>query len=79
VQRNLSVRGTAPLGTLLLVLLATAFSARVLATEVIDVRLWRAPDHTRVVFDLSDKVEHRILELDNPARVVVDIDDARLQ
>jgi N-acetylmuramoyl-L-alanine amidase len=50
-----------------------------LATEVIDVRLWRAPDHTRVVFDLSDKVEHRILELDNPARVVVDIDDARLQ
>ena len=79
MQRNLSVRGTAPLGTLLLVLLATAFSARVLATEVIDVRLWRAPDHTRVVFDLSDKVEHRILELDNPARVVVDIDDARLQ
>jgi len=59
--------------------LATAFSARVLATEVIDVRLWRAPDHTRVVFDLSDKVEHRIVELDNPARVVVDIDDARLQ
>jgi N-acetylmuramoyl-L-alanine amidase len=46
---------------------------------VIDVRLWRAPDHTRVVFDLSDKVEHRIVELDNPARVVVDIDDARLQ
>lgn len=79
MQRNLSVRGTAPLGTLLFVLLATAFSARVLATEVIDVRLWRAPDHTRVVFDLSDKVEHRILELDNPARVVVDIDDARLQ
>ncbi len=79
MQTNLIVRGTAPLGTLLLVLLATAFSARVLATQVIDVRLWRAPDHTRVVFDLSGKTEHRVLQLENPARVVVDMDDTSLE
>lgn len=79
MQTNLTVRGTAPVGTLLLVLLATAFSARVLATQVIDVRLWRAPDHTRVVFDLSGKTEHRVLQLENPARVVVDMDDTSLE
>jgi len=42
------------------------------------VRLWRAPDHTRVVLDLSEPVNHALLELDNPRRLVVDISDARL-
>lgn len=48
------------------------------AAEVLDVRLWRAPDHTRVVFDLSEPVSHSLLELDNPRRLVVDMPDARL-
>lgn len=43
------------------------------AAEVHDVRLWRAPDHTRIVFDLSGPAEHRLLTLDNPARIVLDI------
>lgn len=46
--------------------------------EIMDVRLWRAPDHTRVVFDLSEAVSHSLIELDNPKRLVVDIPDARL-
>ena len=62
-----------------LVLGAAGFSLPALATEVIDVRLWRAPDHTRVVFDLSDAIEHSILQLDNPTRVVVDINDVKLK
>lgn len=41
-----------------------------------NLRLWRAPDHTRVVFDLSEKVQHRVLVLANPDRLVVDLDDA---
>jgi len=49
-----------------------------LATEVVDVRLWRAPDHTRVVFDLSGDVEHSLLQLENPRRLVVDIADTRM-
>ena len=49
------------------------------AAEVMDVRLWRAPDHTRVVFDLSDTVAHSLIELDNPRRLVIDISDARLR
>ena len=62
-----------------LVLATAGLSLPALATEVIDVRLWRAPDHTRVVFDLSDAIEHSILQLDNPTRVVVDINDVKLK
>ncbi|MCB1878267.1 MAG: N-acetylmuramoyl-L-alanine amidase [Chromatiales bacterium] len=42
-------------------------------------RLWSAPDHTRVVLDLSESPEHNLFSLDNPPRIVVDIDDARLR
>lgn len=44
-----------------------------LAVSVENVRLWKAPDHTRIVFDLSEEVEHRVFTLDNPDRVVVDL------
>jgi N-acetylmuramoyl-L-alanine amidase len=49
------------------------------AAEVRDLRLWRAPDHTRLVLDLSAAVEHQLLVLDNPRRVVVDVSDATLK
>ena len=48
------------------------------AADILDVRLWRAPDHTRVVFDLSDTISYSLLELDNPQRLVIDVADARL-
>ena len=41
------------------------------------VRLWRAPDHSRLVFDLSQAVEHRAFTLDKPDRVVIDIGSTR--
>ncbi len=44
-----------------------------LATSVTNVRLWRAPDHTRVVFDLSAEVDHRVFTLSQPDRVVIDM------
>lgn len=43
-----------------------------------DVRLWAGPDSTRVVFDLSGPVEHSLLTLQDPARIVVDLSDAKL-
>ncbi|MEP1593732.1 MAG: N-acetylmuramoyl-L-alanine amidase [Halieaceae bacterium] len=49
------------------------------ADEVHDVRLWRAPDHTRIVFDLTAPASHKLLVLDNPSRIVVDISDTRLK
>ena len=36
-----------------------------------------AVDHTRVVFDLSGSVDHRLFTLDDPYRVVIDLDDTR--
>lgn len=43
-----------------------------------DVRMWAAPDRTRVVFDLTGPVEHKVFTLENPNRVVVDIRNAHL-
>jgi len=48
------------------------------ATEVEGVRLWRAPDHTRLVFDLSGPAEHKLFTLSDPHRVVIDVADTRL-
>jgi N-acetylmuramoyl-L-alanine amidase len=47
--------------------------------EVRDVRLWRAPDHTRIVFDLNGPVSHKLIRLENPDRIVVDIVDSDLK
>ncbi|PAV26467.1 N-acetylmuramoyl-L-alanine amidase [Tamilnaduibacter salinus] len=41
-------------------------------------RLWPAPDHTRLVFDLESGVEHRVFSLENPRRLVIDIENVRL-
>jgi N-acetylmuramoyl-L-alanine amidase len=61
------------------VILVCALAPAVWAAEVHDVRLWRAPDHTRIVFDLTSPASHKLLVLDNPARIVLDITDARLK
>ncbi|XOV86045.1 MAG: N-acetylmuramoyl-L-alanine amidase [Pseudomonadota bacterium] len=42
------------------------------------VRVRPSPERTRIVFDLSDAVEHRVFSLDDPARLVIDIEDASL-
>ena len=43
-----------------------------------NVRIWAAPDNTRVVFDVSGPVEHKLELLSNPHRLVVDIDNAKI-
>ena len=43
-----------------------------------NVRIWAAPDNTRIVFDVSGPVEHHIEKLQDPQRIVVDIQNARL-
>ncbi len=47
------------------------------ATQLKDVRLWAAPDRTRVVFDLDGPVQHTLFILDNPQRVVIDVPDTQ--
>jgi N-acetylmuramoyl-L-alanine amidase len=47
------------------------------SAQVNGLRTWQAPDHTRVVFDLSTPVDYQLFSLDNPARLVIDIKDTR--
>ncbi len=49
------------------------------AVTVQNLRIWRAPDHTRLVFDLSGPVSHQLFELSNPDRLVLDLDGATLR
>lgn len=56
--------------------LAASFACAA-AVLVKDVRLWAGPDSTRVVFDLSGPAKHSLFTLDAPARVVIDLEDAR--
>ncbi len=48
------------------------------SVSVDGVRLWRAPDKTRIVLDLSQPVEHRLFSLESPARIVIDLSDTQL-
>ncbi len=59
-------------------LIAWLIAPVVLATGIDSVRLWRAPDHTRLVFDLDATVEHKLFTLNNPSRLVIDLKQTRL-
>lgn len=67
-----------PMLMLSLVWLGMLLPAVVHAVSVEAVRVWTAPDHTRVVLDVSAKPAHRIFSLANPDRLVIDLDDAAL-
>lgn len=54
---------------------STSFADTALVSGV---RVWNAPDNTRVVFDLSGPVRHNVFALSNPDRLVVDFADTRL-
>ncbi len=59
-------------------LLLAAFAHAAPAVTVKDVRLWAGPDGTRLVFDLSAPVEHNVMTLQDPDRIVIDIENARV-
>jgi N-acetylmuramoyl-L-alanine amidase len=43
------------------------------------VRVWRAPDHTRIVLDLDGPVTHSLTFASNPERIILDVPNSRLQ
>lgn len=49
------------------------------ATRVEGVRVWPAPDHTRLVLDTEGQVAHNIFSLENPSRLVVDLKNTALK
>jgi len=60
-------------------LFALGCQQAVFAAVVESVRSYRAPEYTRLVFDLDRTLEHRIFTLDGPDRVVVDLVDAEMR
>ncbi len=63
---------------LLASLLSSLRWTEVQAASVEDVRMWRAPDHTRLVFDLDASVTYSMFTLADPYRVVLDIHDTTI-
>ena len=59
-------------------LLVSLTSATAASTTIDHVRIHQSPEKTRVVFDLSASIEHRLFSLEAPDRLVVDIDSAAL-
>tara|TARA_R100001143_G_C3355831_1_gene132269 strand:- start:363 stop:1871 length:1509 start_codon:yes stop_codon:yes gene_type:complete len=59
-------------------LLCCFVSTTVHAAVIEGVRSYRAPDYTRIVFDLSEQVEHQVFSLENPRRLVIDLSNASL-
>ncbi|HKV65433.1 MAG TPA: N-acetylmuramoyl-L-alanine amidase, partial [Rhodanobacteraceae bacterium] len=53
---------------------AAAASASASST-VKAVRIWGGPDSTRVIFELSGPVDYQLFQLNNPDRVVLDLDN----
>ena len=48
------------------------------ANEVEGIRLWASPESTRVVLDLDRPTDHNVFSLENPNRLVIDLDDSRI-
>ncbi|GLR63656.1 N-acetylmuramoyl-L-alanine amidase [Marinospirillum insulare] len=63
------------LALLILVFLSLETQA---SSSINSLRIWPAPDHTRLVFDLSGPVQHKVFSLENPKRLVIDIGRVRL-
>ncbi len=62
----------------LFLLLAVAAPLPAGQTLVKGLRIWAAPDHTRLVFDTEGAVAHKVFPVENPERLVIDIEDAQL-
>jgi len=43
------------------------------------VRVWRAPDHTRIVLDLDAPVQHSLTLAGNPDRIILDVPNGKLR
>jgi N-acetylmuramoyl-L-alanine amidase len=56
-----------------------SFPALAGETSVLGVRMWTAPDSTRVVFDISSTVDYKVFRLAHPDRVVIDLKNASLK
>jgi len=62
----------------LISLVVTLLPNVLFASEVRGLRMWPAPDNTRLVFDLNAPVEHSLFTLRNPDRIVIDLKNTKV-
>lgn len=64
----------------LLVILSSIFYSGLVSSQstIENLRIWRAPDNTRLVFDLSGPAEHTLFSLEDPLRLVIDIEQTAM-
>ena len=60
-------------------LILALFSFTAIAAEINGFRVWTDPDKTRAVLDLSTRADYQLFTLDNPDRVVIDLNSSKLQ
>ncbi|UCE89732.1 MAG: N-acetylmuramoyl-L-alanine amidase [Pseudomonadota bacterium] len=63
---------------LALVLLLIASVCQAGPVQIQGLRMWPAPDNTRLVFDLNAPVQHSLFTLSGPERLVIDLKNASL-
>jgi len=68
-RRFLQLAGTLPLWCTLSV-------AHAQSASIFGIRLWPAPDHTRIVLDLDQPVEYKLTKQGNPGKVVLKLKQA---
>ena len=56
-----------------------SFGEASFSAEIEGLRVWPAPDKTRVVFDLTDVVDYKVFTIGNPTRVVIDFKNSKAQ
>ncbi|MCK4587667.1 MAG: N-acetylmuramoyl-L-alanine amidase, partial [Gammaproteobacteria bacterium] len=63
----------------LALLFSSVFFSTAIAATVNGVRMWAGPDNTRLVFDISGPLDHKVFMLRSPNRIVVDMQNTRLR
>jgi len=63
---------------LTVLLLLSGFDILSEPSRIQGIRFWQSPDKTRVVFDMSASPKHQLIILQNPHRVVIDIEQGGL-
>jgi N-acetylmuramoyl-L-alanine amidase len=60
-------------------IVSSVFFSTAIAATVNGVRMWAGPDNTRLVFDISGPIDHKVFTLRSPNRIVVDMQNTRLR
>ncbi|WP_110666210.1 N-acetylmuramoyl-L-alanine amidase [Salinicola halophilus] len=61
-----------------LALASLGIAGQASAADIHNIRLWAAPDHVRLVFDMSSPASANVFTLNDPDRVVIDVDSSDL-